>query len=107
MERDTHRDARVSLRRIAAAAAAVAALLLPATIGADPGFVPGKHGVAGEVLSNHQRKDAGQAGSAGNLTSHGGPVMHQNTTYSIFWGSIDSGYQSTINRFFGDVAHDS
>jgi VCBS repeat-containing protein len=107
MGRDTHRDARVRLHRLAVAAVAAAALLLPATIGADPGFVPGKHGVAGEVLSNHQRKDAGQAGSAGNLTYHGGPVIHQNTTYTIFWGSIDSGYQSTINKFFGDVAQDS
>jgi hypothetical protein len=107
MGRDTHREGWVSLRRIAVAAVAAAALLVPATIGADPGFVPGNHGVAGEVLANHQRKDAGQAGSAGSLTYHGGPVLHQNTTYTIFWGSIDSGYQAAINKFFADVAHDS
>src|SRR5215471_15017319 len=103
MGRDTHRDARVSLRRIAVAAAALAALLLPSAIGADPGFVPGNHGVAGEVLANHGQGNAGQAGSAGNLTYHGGPVLHTNSTYTIFWAPpdkpIDPGYESTINQF--------
>jgi hypothetical protein len=107
MERDTHREARVSLRRIAVAAVAVAALLLPAAIGADPGFVPGNHGVAGEVLSNHQHKDAGQAGSAGNLTYHGGPVIQSNTTRLIFWGSFSTDYINTITKYFQDVAADS
>ena len=108
MERDTQTAARISLRRIAVATAVVAALLLPSAIGADPGFVPGSHGVAGEVRSNHKGpNDAGGAGGARNLTYHGGPVVHANTTYTIYWGATEAGYQTTINQFFSDVAHDS
>ncbi len=47
----------------------------------------------------------------GQLRYHNGPVMHTNTTYSIFWipsgYSIDTGYDTLINRFLGDVAADS
>lgn len=48
---------------------------------------------------------------AGNLVNHGGPVMTTNKTYAIYWQpagyAYGSGYQSTINQFFGDVAADS
>jgi len=48
---------------------------------------------------------------SGNLTYHGGPVMTTNKTYAIYWipagYSVGGGYTSTINQFFGDVAHDS
>jgi hypothetical protein len=49
-------------------------------------------------------------GSSSNLSYHGGPVMLTNTTYAIFWGpsnSWDSGYQTLIDRFFGDVQADN
>ena len=41
-----------------------------------------------------------------------GPVMPSNTNYTIFWapggaGSYPTGYQSGIDRFFEDLAHDS
>ncbi len=53
-----------------------------------------------------------QVGNAGNpLLYHGGPVMTTNKTYAIYWVpsgySIASGYDTTINQFFTDVAHDS
>jgi hypothetical protein len=53
-----------------------------------------------------------QVGDAGlPLVYHGGPVMTTNKTYAIYWVpngySIASGYDTKINQFFGDVAHDS
>ena len=51
------------------------------------------------------------AAGTGNLAYHGGPVMRINRTYAIYWvpsgWSMVSGYRSTINRYFSDVAHDS
>jgi IPT/TIG domain len=49
---------------------------------------------------------------AGNpLVYHGGPVMTTNKTYAIYWKpsgySIASGYDTTINQFFTDVAADN
>jgi hypothetical protein len=53
-----------------------------------------------------------QVGFAGiPLIYHGGPVMTTNTTYAIYWKpsgySMAPGYDTTINQFFTDVAHDS
>jgi hypothetical protein len=54
---------------------------------------------------NQQHPRAPTAG--GNLLYFGGPVMHTVTAYTIFWEpsghSIDSGYQSLLNRYFGDI----
>jgi hypothetical protein len=60
---------------------------------------------------------AGRGGrGAGNLLwYHGGPVMHTNTTYAIYWApagysppgggaSFSPGYLSTINGYFANVA---
>src|SRR5258708_2955200 len=57
--------------------------------------------------------DAGAhgGGAGANLGYHGGPVMHTNTTYAIYWVppgySVSANYESLINRFFADVANDS
>jgi hypothetical protein len=52
-----------------------------------------------------------QVSGTGDLLYHGGPVMLTNKTYAIYWVpqgySVGSGYTSTINQYFGDVAHDS
>jgi hypothetical protein len=45
------------------------------------------------------------------LQYHGGPVMVTNKTYAIYWKpagySMQAGYDTTINQYFTDVAHDS
>ncbi|MGN6799229.1 MAG: hypothetical protein ACTHKS_13915 [Gaiellaceae bacterium] len=54
---------------------------------------------------------AGKGGSGGNLTYHGGPVLLTNRTFAIYWApsgsTLSTGYQSAINQYFTDVAHDS
>ncbi len=46
-----------------------------------------------------------------NLTWHGGPVMHSNTVYSIYWApsgySYQTGYSASIDSYFENVAADS
>jgi hypothetical protein len=46
----------------------------------------------------------------GQLSYFGGPVLHTNETYAIFWdpnGAFPAGYEALVERFLGDVAHDS
>jgi hypothetical protein len=119
MGRDTHRAARPSLRRTAAVAVLLAALVVPTIVSADPG--DGPHGVLGAVPAAapgerptpHGGPDGGPlgAGRTGaqqpNMTWHNGPVMQSNTTHLIFWGSMPSGYESTIVQYFKDVQADS
>ncbi|HEV3057476.1 MAG TPA: hypothetical protein VGY48_04470, partial [Vicinamibacterales bacterium] len=47
-----------------------------------------------------------------NLDYNGGPVMPSNTNYALYWDpkggpKYPSDYQSGLNRFFEDLAHDS
>jgi hypothetical protein len=47
-----------------------------------------------------------------NLVYHGGPVMTSNTNYTFYWAPSGSapyaaGYQSGVNRYMEDLAHDS
>jgi hypothetical protein len=47
---------------------------------------------------------------AGQLTSHGGPVMHSVTTHVIYWdpsGDFTAKTKEIVHKFFTDVAHDS
>jgi hypothetical protein len=64
--------------------------------------------ILGMVQVHGQAKHA-RPSRTSNLTYHGGPVMHGNRVYTIFWGSgpWDAGYKTTINDYFGDVAADS
>lgn len=52
--------------------------------------------------------------TAGLLTYHGGPVMHQSKVHLLFWdgtgtvgGAFPAGYINGVLRYFKDVAHDS
>ena len=50
--------------------------------------------------------------SVENLEYHGGPVMTSNTNYAFYWDpagapSYPAEYQSGIDRYFEDLAHDS
>jgi hypothetical protein len=60
------------------------------------------------IVHAHGQASRFRSGSS-NLTYHGGPVMHANQVYAVYWdpsASIDPAYESTINRFFTDVAAD-
>ncbi len=48
----------------------------------------------------------------GNLVYHGGPIMPSNTNYTLYWSPEGSAaypaeYQSGVNQYLGDLAHDS
>lgn len=71
----------------------------------------GQGRMLGVVAAREAHSASSRALGSGNLRYHGGPVEHTNTVYAIYWVppgfSIESGYDTTINRFFGDVAADS
>jgi hypothetical protein len=74
----------------------------------NPNTNPGQGRMLGAVLpANKSYSSQG----AGNLKYHGGPVMHTNKVYSIYWVpsgySVASGYTSLIDQYFSDVSADS
>jgi len=97
---------------VVAAAAVLAAV--PAAGSARPSkagvaaFSP-RHGSIGGIVPARGAPKKYVQGS-GDLTYHGGPVMRTNQTYAIYWApsgfSLPTGYESTINQYFTDVAHD-
>jgi PKD repeat protein len=75
----------------------VSATSLPGTHKASPSGVRGTSGVR-------------SFDSAGQLVSHGGPVMHSVTTHLVYWDpskEFVAATKSIIGKFFSDVAHDS
>jgi hypothetical protein len=89
--------------------ALVAAVCLLSAAGTAAASAPETlhHGHIGGIV--HARGvAAATAKPAGNLLYHGGPVLHTNTTYAIYWVpsgySVDATYVSTINGFFANVA---
>ena len=110
-----HTRSVVTSRRLLAAvgsAFAAVALLVPATAaGAAPSpSAPAGH-IGGIVPVHGSAHSAGGPAGGGNLSYHQGPVMPTNSVYVIYWVpagySVSSTYQSTVNKFFTDVAHDS
>lgn len=93
-------------------------VLLAALVAATAAVVSGSAGAAPPETLNPGLAHTGgyvpalnaayKASGAGLLKYHGGPVMHTNTTYAIYWVpagyAVSSQYESLINRFFGDVA---
>lgn len=70
--------------------------------------VPGNGGIGGIVPPHGDvTSDTAQLGN-GKLTYHGGPIMHTNVTYAIYWlpagYSYAGGYIGAINQYFIDVA---
>ena len=97
-------------RRCRAAVLAVltAAIVMPATALADPGHFRGvvlAHTPAGNAYGQ-QIHPARRRVS--NLTYHGGPVMHADRNYAIYWEPTGFGTSDTFKRivtgFFGNVA---
>src|SRR5438105_2977198 len=79
--------------------------------GPAPPFTPRVGHIGGIVPApSLARSDVGPLGG-GNLTWHGGSVMHTNTTYAIYWFPagypLSSQYSGTINQYFQDLAADS
>jgi hypothetical protein len=99
------------LKRIAFVLAVAAVFSVPAFASAPSPDNPA--GRSGDILGIVPAFGASHGGGApgGNLAYHGGPVMHTNKVYAIYWVpsgfAIQSGYDTLINQFFGDVAADS
>ena len=103
----------------ARAAAVLGALLalgaLPAGAGAklravSPGHIRGivtANTAQGRALA-YKLAHRGQASSSNNLVYNGGPVMHSDANYAIYWEpsghSTTSTYKSIVNGYFGNVA---
>ena len=99
------------LRRFAVIPAALIVLVAFAAgpVAAAAGGAAAAHGPLG-MVNPYARAGHGPPKHTNNLTYHGGPVMHANRVYTIFWGpsnSWDNLYVDTINRYFQDVANDS
>ena len=106
-----------------AGAALVAVLALHASARAAGGQPivapqPGLRGVTrptdGPHAAPHVAGGAASSATApipGQLVNHGGPVMASNTVYAMYWKpggtGISSGFSSTVDGFFSDVAADS
>jgi hypothetical protein len=101
----------VAVRRfiLGALVAVVAALSASSTASASAPETLHHGHIGGIVRARGAASATAQPG--GNLLYHGGPVLHTNTTYAIYWVptgySVDSTYVSTINGFFSNVAKDS
>jgi hypothetical protein len=74
-----------------------------------------EHGPIKGIVPSRGQAHGGGGGpkSSKNLIYHGGSVLDTNTAYAIFWSPSNSGtpisasYESLINRFLTDVAHDT
>ncbi len=108
--------ARGSLRGAMVAAVALALLL---ALGAGSASAVIVHLGNGRTVSYQPLRGAGAntlaatpfAGT-GKLLYHGGPVMPSNTNYTFYWAPSSSpayaaGYQTGVDRYFEDLAHDS
>ena len=96
---------------IAAATAIASGSGLAATALAAPPSPANPAGHSSDIRGIvHAKQAAGKpGGSGGNLSYHGGPVMHTNRTYAIYWApgsqgnTISTKYQSTIDGYFTNV----
>jgi len=91
--------------------AVVAAAVLGIGSARAEGPNPSANGEAhmlGAVLPFDHNAGGGGSKGAGQLRYHGGPVMHTNKVFSIYWApagyAISSTYRSTIDQYFTDVA---
>ena len=99
--------------RTAVLAVLTAAIVIPAAAVADPGHFRGvvtAHTPAGNAYGQQIHSSRRRVS---NLTYHGGPVMHSDRNYAIYWEPSGSGFATTagfksiVNGFFGNVAADS
>lgn len=101
------------IRKLSFLLVAAAALTTCAVAFGDPPSPENPAGRSNEVLGVVPVQSAAgkQAKAGSNLVYHGGPVMHTNATYAIYWippgYSVSASYQSLLDRFLTDVAADS
>jgi PKD domain-containing protein len=96
--------------RLLLGATAVAAALAVVCAQAGAIVVETPTGRVSYAPQNAEGPSAGARSAEGNLTYHGGPVMHTNRSYAIFWdpaSALPAGYATLISRYLGDVAGDS
>jgi len=97
---------------VARALALVAALALVGMAAAAPAAPPTPADPAGgpelgvvPVLAQGKAKPGGGGGQ--NLVYHGGPVIHANTVYAIYWVppgyAVSSGYEPIIDGYFANL----
>jgi hypothetical protein len=94
--------------RILFAAATAATTLLCAQAGAVVVQTP--TGPASYAPQRSTNSSVRPQAVGGNLTYHGGPVMHTNRSYAIFWdpgSELPAGYKTLMSRYLADVATDS
>ena len=93
---------------LAAAEASAFAVVVTLPSGEAVGVLP----LAGAAPANRAARPQGAATASTNLRYHGGAVMPSNTNYAFYWAppsapAYPAGYQSGLNTFFEDLAHDS
>jgi IPT/TIG domain len=106
--------ARRAAGRLALAGFAAAALTLASLSGSASALVlklPNGHRLSVQPLRSSPPRALATAGTA-KLEYHGGPIMPSNTNYAFYWDppggpSYPAAYQSGLNTFFEDLAHDS
>lgn len=98
------------------AAAAIASILLVSSFGVAgaSGLIVRSHGrrLSYEALPGRPFSAQAKPDAAKPVEYHGGPVMPSNTNYTVFWdppgaSEYAAGYQSGIDRYLQDLAHDS
>jgi hypothetical protein len=104
-------SARFPTTRAALAALLAAAML---AVGAASASAVVLHLTNGKTISYQPLRGAAPAIGASTqpLEYHGGPIMPSNTNYTIYWDPVKAPeypaeYQSGINRYLEDLAHDS
>jgi hypothetical protein len=96
----------VSVKRLISVAAAAGLLCLQAAAGAQAdSATTARHGRMRGIVFAHSVRFGRRVN---NLAYHGGPVMHTNSVYAIYWipsgYTVQTGYQSVIDSFFKNVA---
>ena len=98
---------------LAAAMFAVGVASASAVIVHLPGKTLSYQSVPGASVQAQAQAQVKPSGSAkAPVKYHGGPVMPSNTNYALYWDpaggpEYPAGYESGLNRYFTDLAHDS
>jgi len=100
----------VAVVGIFGALAATATAVIIQGSGGRAASVALQSGVSAQDLPGSLATRANQRDTGGNVTYHGGPVVHGITNYALYWdpaSAIPASTKTLINQYFADVAHDS